>query len=296
MTDFDKIRKQVCEFWKGEEFDDKLRFPGAQPISLELKDIATIKRNEYWICPKLDGERFFLISRYEQIFLINRNMEFTPVKLTVNPYILKKGIILDGELLPGHFVIHDAIEVLGKNVKMLDFDKRWASANSIMKMFGEGDFKVTLKSFWKPNQLPQMIKWMESNKIPTDGIVLYPLKGPIGYKTQMNFFKWKPPGHHTIDFIVRKCSNTMASLITWSKSRETEFSKIQLLDFQNVTNFNPDGCVVEFNTLLDNGNTIFVPIKVRSDKPIGNNLYTVRKTILNVKENITIDKLISLLS
>ena len=287
------ISKKICNFWKGEEFDDKLRFPGAQPISLELKDIVTILQNEYLICPKLDGERFFLVLQPEGCWFVNRNMEFFETNIKFNKYLKTKGTILDGELLPNNFVIHDAIEVLGQNVKTKDFDKRISSIKCIMNMFRNEPncINISLKDFWSVKSIRDMIKWMKQYKIPNDGIIFYPVKGPIGYKTQMNFFKWKPPGHHTIDFLVRQSGQHM-DLITWSRSKETVFESLPIEMFTELEHFNPKECVIEFKTEMKQKKCQFIPWKVRTDKPIGNNLYTVRKTILNVKENITIENLI----
>lgn len=283
----ESVTDDICNYWKGEDFGNNKIFPGAQPTSIELKDLETIKTEGYICCPKLDGERYFLVIRKIGTILVNRNMEMFMIKISWNPYIVEKGAILDGELIDKHFVIHDAIEVLGKNVKVRNFDQRLTSIKSAVQMFQGGDIHISLKGFFNIENIGSMVDWMEENKIPNDGIVFYPIKGGIGYKSQSNFFKWKPPGYHTIDFLVRK-NGRMIELITWASSREQIFKKVPFGNIVKLENFKPDGCIIEFNVRDDD----FIPIKVRTDKPRGNNMYTVRKTILNAKENIKVEDLI----
>lgn len=283
------MEKYICDYWKGEEFDDVLRFPGAQPVSLELKDIETIKKNEYWCCPKLDGERYFLVVFSGKTYMVDRNLKSKEIRVEWLPYVLRKGLILDGEVIDGNkFIIHDAIDVLGVGVKSRDFPQRIEAARTAIGMFRGGAIELYLKKFYLPQDLKLLLE--ESKDMPTDGLIFYPVRGPIGYKTQMNFFKWKPPGHHTIDFLTRPRGDSL-ELITWSRGKESIYSTIPMDIVKDMDNYNPKGCVIEFNTVLS-GKPTFIPLKVRTDKPRGNNLYTVRKTILNVEQNITLEKLI----
>jgi hypothetical protein len=232
-----------------------------------------------------------LVLRTTGSYFVNRNMEVFVTDMAWLPYIMSKGAILDGELVDSTFVVHDAIEVLGKNVKVNDFDKRLKAIDAALQMFRGGDIDVTPKGFAPVGDIGVLVKWMEDNHIKNDGIVFYPIKGGIGYKSQANFFKWKPPGYHTVDFLV-KVKGATAELITWAKSQETTYKKIKASGLVDLEHFNGDGCIVEF--LVQNQQ--FVPLKVRIDKPKGNNMYTVRKTLLNAKENIKVEDLIAYFS
>lgn len=291
----EKLKKSICDFWKGEEFDDKCRFPGAQPVSIELKDIDTIKKNRYVCCVKYDGERFFMIltkiNGVNYSFLVDRNMTFFKIKNSFKDYAYQKGCIFDGELIENKFIIHDSIQCMGINVKITDFDNRWKKCNSVLVNFLENP-DIFLKTFFPMNRFKDLVQYMQTINFKNDGIVFYPMDEQIGYKTQMNFFKWKPPGHHTIDFLTNQ-KEDKCQLITWSKGKENVYENIPLENVMKLDNYKPN-CVIEFNTKITFNDEIeFVPIKVRIDKPKGNNLYTVRKTILNVRENIDLNKLIT---
>ena len=294
----DKITREIIEFWKGEEFDNVVRFPGAQPVSIELNDIPIIQSAEYLCCIKYDGERYFLVLRQyhkkNYTILVNRNMEmFSIPGMHFNQYAYKKGCIFDGEMLDGNvFIIHDAVECIGINTKVKSFSDRWKMCNSVLstQYSPSTGLEIKLKTFIEMKNFASVFELMKTRTNPNDGIIFYPVNEPIGYKTQMNFFKWKPPGHHTIDFLTRENSGR-CELITWSGGRENVYETMNINVVKSIEDYKPN-CVIEFNTIDSNNKIEFVPVKVRTDKPKGNNLYTVRKTILNVRENIDKTKLI----
>ena len=114
-----------------------MRFPGAQPVSLEpRRDLTTILNNDFKVCEKTDGIRhlFFLdlsqtvvtqqefenvvqqnnpdISTYETAFFVDREYNFylVKIKMKVTQFLEQEGIdtyekyrsfkmLLDGELV-----------------------------------------------------------------------------------------------------------------------------------------------------------------------------------------------------
>lgn len=296
---------QILSHWKGEEYDNKKRFPGAQPVSIERKNIHFIKRNKYVVCAKLDGERFFLYSTQipenleepegKQVnisFIINRNFEFFIVTIQWSENVYKNKLLLDGELIGDEFIIHDSIIVNGENVKNKNWDIRWKTTNKFLvnqhTHSSKNSIKPKLKKFYTTSQIANLFNEIKIKKIKSDGIVFYPIEKPVKYRNQPDLYKWKPPGHHTVDFkVIIKDLNV--HLMTWSRGKDYEYTKIQLSDFPfDIKN----GDVVEFNY----NNKMFIPLKKRNDKPVGNNLYTIRKTLLNIEENITQNDIIKILN
>jgi hypothetical protein len=77
-------------------------FPGSQPVAVELKDLDTLKKEEYMVCEKTDGERAVLllinINNKPMCFIINRNNELYFMDLSFKKEVFE-GSIFDGELI-----------------------------------------------------------------------------------------------------------------------------------------------------------------------------------------------------
>ena len=210
-----ELKKQIRRLFK--EKNSESSFPGAQPISLEKKNLEAIRNNNYLAGAKLDGERFLLfvtqacgknltllIDRTFTFYLINQKWTHK------NAYI--KGILVDGELLLkdgiSAYLVHDVCLVEGQNVMEKDFSlrlkifktflkaKRWDSSSK------KNSFSIDLKPFYKISDLNRLAK-TESFQKHSDGIVFYPVDEPVQRRTQFSLFKWKPPGYHTIDFKIK---------------------------------------------------------------------------------------------
>lgn len=272
-----KIKEFVSAFWP----ESQGVFPGAQPVSVERKDFDTLTSAGYVMCAKLDGERFFLVAVDGcDPVLMNRRMDILPTDIRFNPYVAKKGLLLDGELIDGVFVVHDAVHVIGRTVKDLPHYERIRIARAAVRMATAG--QVFIKQFFLPNDSEGLKTAM--NNCRNDGVVLYPIADPVGCRTQSNFFKWKPPGHHTVDFLVKPGKDGNVKLITWSNKREKVYATVPTPPF-------PVPGVVEFNTVIENDKVRFDPIKARPDKHQGNSMFTLTRTILNVKENISFEEI-----
>ena len=68
--------------------------------------------------------------------------------------------------------------------------------------------------------------------------------------------------------------------------------KLFMKKLEELPTFKND-CIVEceYYEKYENDTHVYIPIKIRHDKIYPNSYTTVQKTILNVKENITIDEL-----
>jgi hypothetical protein len=304
-----ELRKQIRRIFH--EKNNESSFPGAQPISLEKKNIRTIKNSDYLAGAKLDGERFFLfvtqVGEKNLSLIIDRTFTFYLVSqkwVHRNSYI--KKILVDGELTENGFHVHDVFLVEGQNVMDLSFDARLRIFKSFLKASRwestskKNTFNISLKHFYKISDLDKLAK-TESFRNKSDGIVFYPVNEPVQKRTQFTLFKWKPPGCHTIDFKIKQNSGDSENLlpedekstdlITWDPKERREYT------YETVEYINefPDEAIVEFNVHLDDENpdeVVFEPIKIRTDKSTGNSQFTIDRTIFNVKENITLEYLL----
>ncbi len=306
----DRLTNEVCGYWKIPEYEDKQRFPGAQPVSIEKKNFKQIKTLSYVVCAKLDGERFLLLAtkvpedlsnneskKLNVSFLVSRNLDFYIITCCWSNQMYEGGILLDGELVGKNFTVHDTINVGGNIVSNRTWDVRWRTVDKLIHTndvtSDKNTLNIRLKKFFVAKNLKDLFKEIDDLTIPSDGVVFYPMKDPIHYRAQPNLFKWKPPGNHTIDFKV-DIQGDRVKLLTWGNKKTIEFDEVPLSKFGCIDDLKT-GDIIEFSTVANEGKIGFQPILRRDDKPVGNNLYTVRKTLLNVKENITKENLIDAL-
>ena len=271
--------------------DRKKRFPAPQPVSIERKDFKTLKDKEYVVCAKLDGHRFLLACTtinfsdnvYNVCCLVDRNFDMFLVEQEFcGDWIYENGTLFDGELCPKKFVIHDTIAVGGFNIMKKPFNERWSETNNLLTYCYKPNnqlFDIYLKTFYPFKNISGLYNYIDSCNVPNDGLVFYPFKEPIGSGTQFSMFKWKPEGHHTIDFLTKVGKNKKEHILyCWNRGKNKKFAvtKNITLDDKPI----PNGTVVEYNCEIKGDGYNFVPIRLRTDKPNGNNLLTVEKPSL----------------
>ena len=106
-------------------------------------------------------------------------------------------------------------------------------------------------------------------------------------------FKWKPEGHHTIDFLTKVGKNKKENILyCWNRGKNKKFAVTTNITLNKKPI--PNGTVVEYNCEIKKDGYNFVPVRLRTDKPHGNSLLTVEKTILNIRENIKRDEFIKI--
>jgi mRNA guanylyltransferase len=290
-------------------------FPGAQPISIELKDLPIISKSNYVAGAKLDGERFFMYSIqlpkklngqvnsgfHNLTLLIDRTFTFYVVRqawVHINAFV--KQILVDGELTTDGYNVHDVMVVEGNNVMSRDFLTRIKLFDSFLKAgrwngssSKRNTFKILLKSFYPISELINLTKSKQFIE-NSDGIVFYPVKEPVQKRTQFSLFKWKPPGHHTVDFKIELKDGGEIDLVTWDPKIHKEVVFETLIDEDAIRCHYPHESIVEFNIdfVETTGDISFIPLKQRIDKSHGNSKLTIERTIHNVKENITLDRLL----
>lgn len=301
----DTLTKNFLKYWKDDirkEYD--IKFPGVQPVSLERKDFDKLLKEPYVVCAKLDGQRYMLYcttidkqindpskGKINTTLLVDRLMNFYIITAGfINADVYEKETILDGEILnDGNFIIHDCIILGGQNVKNNNWSSRWRNCqefiNKNYKLNNQIDtFNIGTKRFHNFLGIYELFTYLELCK--SDGIVFYPMKDGVKYRTQYNLFKWKTK--HTIDFKV-KVTQKYVTLITWSKGQEQNFKKIPKNKFSGNQFKN-----LKNNDVVEIDGALMEPLFIRKDKSQGNSLFTVNKTLLNVQENITKNDLIEL--
>lgn len=260
---------------------DASRFPGPQPVSIERRHFALLRRQPYFVCEKTDGVRQFLISNSDGTFIVNRAFQVELVKIRI-----PKDTLLDGELVQLKnekmaFVVHDAVLVKGEDLMNLPLDQRLEKARGVIKAIiktAAAPFEIRVKKMLRLFEEP--IPDLNSFDYETDGIVMTPIREPIRMGTHETMFKWKPRERITIDFQLKNGSDLFVQ-------DRGELYKEADLHNGNKRKDLPDGTIVECGY----GDLGWFVEKVRTDKSHSNNRRTYFRTIVNIRENIQLSEI-----
>ena len=288
-------------------------FPGPQPVSLEREYIWKLDKYPYSVCEKTDGMRFLLVVAKvggEVVSaVVDRAFRFYRIELTSRIDGLS---ILDGELvcetkgdLGWTFYAYDAIVVGGTNCAKQPLDTRHEKVAEFVKNVLESSFDIKAKKFWKLCHLGQMLQDAERNPLKhnSDGLIFTPRMLPVGTATQMSLVKWKPSTNHTFDFKVhiKRGANNRTRYDLYSSDRgkivkhcsineRTHSGRIFHEKYRSVTQ--KSVAIVECTWNIPGG--YYEPVLERTDKTHPNSVRTIEKTHLNIRENITMDEIVSL--
>ena len=288
-------------------FDLKLKrdyFPGPQPVAVEIKDIQKLKEG-YMVCEKTDGERAILllinIDNKPMCFIINRNNELYFMDLAFKKEVFE-GSIFDGEIIKTkngtfNYLIHDCLSYNGISFLKEPHNLRYACIiDLIVKRYinkEKDPFNIKTKLFYvygpELNKTWEHIQKTTENKI--DGLIFTKIDHPVVFGRDYSLFKWKQ--EHTLDLFVKSEVKKGINLF-YQKKQEIVFYKTLTKEneklvkaFLSKENLKL-GCVVEFKF----ENFLFVPYRLRTDKDKANGEITIKNTMINIEEAISIQTLI----
>jgi len=275
-------------------------FPGSQPVAVEIKDLDTLKKEEYMVCEKTDGERAVLllinINNKPMCFIINRNNELYFMDLSFKKEVFE-GSIFDGELIKTNngswnYLIHDCMIYNGRSFIETTHEQRYACIiDLILKRYQNKEtdcVNIKTKLFYRFG--PELTKTWEhiqkttENKI--DGLIFTPINKPVKLGRDYSLFKWKEL--HTIDFSVKKNGKKLE--LIYDKNKVFKSFGAGNINYKNISKFLKENGIeegiIEFKYLPDE--ELFTPYRLRKDKDHPNSEITLLNTIKNIDENIKI--------
>lgn len=206
---------------------DRSGFPGAQPVSMDERNLHMIKQNAYKVSWKADGTRYMmLINGRNEVFMIDRdntvfhieNLEFPFRK---DPRIHLSNTLLDGEMIVDkvngqpipRYLIYDIIKFMENPVGQCDFNTRLLCIEKEIifprqeKMkIGQIDktkepFSVRNKPFFDIHATRKLLEgsFMSQVSHEVDGLIFQPM-GKYKAGRCDEILKWKPPSHNSVDF------------------------------------------------------------------------------------------------
>ena len=274
-------------------------FPGPQPISIERKHFQHFSNQEYTVCEKTDGVRYVCmclkIDGKNLCLFVNRALDVYLLPLNM-PRKSYSGTILDGEVAKDnngkwHFMVYDCLWSNGVDLRNCNLFERLEGADNtvknIMKM-SKDPIIFKIKTFYKFLDFENFYKnILPKINFTTDGLVFTPVNDPIKIGTHETMFKWKPRDKNTIDFQLKKRSDSWGMYI---QEKGTLFFQ-SFLPFDGFF-FNEDD-IVECQYMVDEPMPWWKPLNIRSDKTYPNNRRTFFRTLKNISEDIQPDEFIS---
>jgi hypothetical protein len=287
-------------------------FPGSQPVAIEKKDLIILKKKEYVVCEKTDGERIILIminiDNKPMCFIINRKNEYSYVALSLKKEVFE-GTIFDGELIKNKnnentYIIHDCLCYNGRNFMEMSHRLRYsAGIDFIMKRYihKENDFfRIKTKLFY--NFIPSSDKsggikttWkhiQDSTENSIDGLIFTPIYERITLGRQNTLFKWKDL--NTIDLLVKTYKEKINLYFHKNGNKLFKSFDKDSDNYRRIINYFSDHSlelkgnnIIEFKYSIIN--EIFTPYRIRNDKDKPNGEITVINTLKNIKESITLE-------
>lgn len=262
-------------------------FPGPQPISIETKHFPILKRGEYMVCEKTDGERHMLVAlTYEGrrvCMFVNRAFKMFEVSLTLKKSAYE-GTILDGELYENTLMVYDAVLVCGQSVCTRTLPERLDASRALIRSIihmTSDTYRVIPKTFHHMRDFePFMLAYLPTVKQAIDGLVFTPVNEPIRLGTHETMFKWKPCEKNTVDFMMKRGPTMTWRLYTQEKG--TLYFESEIPPGGDEFPWFEEGAIVECQYMT----TWWKPLKRRYDKTYPNNRRTFYRTIVNIKENI----------
>ncbi len=274
----------------------RFRLPGPNPVSLERAHFAKLRSAEYVVSEKTDGVRFvltcFVHDGIKIVAIMDRAANVYLLPLRKVPRVLFQGTLIDGELAWNKktekfaFVAFDAVALSGVTVGHTNLYDRVIALKKAFEMYvphPDDPASFEIKSF-VPLKLSAMIEpfLREANaRYDVDGVILTPTHDPVRYGRHFGLFKMKTKGRHTVDF---KC-DTQGILSVYDPATSHHVAVGQL-----VVGIPDEESIVECSHMGAGD----VDIKywklenVRKDKTTANDVLTYEKTMLNMRENVTL--------
>jgi SAM-dependent methyltransferase len=177
---------------------------GNQVIELTRSVLERIRDriSQYYITPKLDGTRTIILID-DRVYALNDKLTVLDVSeaaLTGLP----RPIIMDAEYYESHYYLFDVM-YYGESYMNKPYSERIAHLPSLGSIL---PFKTKpIKLITSPNDFRDFV--LGNFEFKTDGCVLTPSNGI--YK-DMQVYKYKPPSHLTIDFLIRECPTSLLGM------------------------------------------------------------------------------------
>ena len=288
-----------------EEYAGASKFPGPNPCSIERADLRSLRGHKYWICDKTYGIRCLLVclqyvhegragnEPLKLAVLVTRSWELFLVKIDICPRVWRQGLVCDGELVKidtqWTWLGFDAIIVSGVPVWKEPLSHRIQAARATMFDYRQspGEIRITWKRYYDSMEEYMRTK-NDSNRHPSDGVILTPEDDPVRAGRHKRLYKLKDGDKHTVDFLVT--NEVDLSVYNPAIKGHVVVAKLTTaLSAQADAGSHP---LIAECAFADNQWTF---VCTRTDKATANDMLTYNKTLVNIEEKLTLNDLVGVL-
>ena len=283
------------------------QFPSSQPVALERENLFKLKRFQYAVCEKTDGNRTLLVTFCGRLYSVDRGMRVSlvnDVTSTIN------NSVLDGEHLPhqNKYIIHDCLMFDNEPVTHIpNLYSRLEFAERVINTLSDKS-TITLKQFYETKDIlkPDFETILSLSGNERDGLIFTPVNWPVHTGRDNSLFKWKPNDKNTFDFVVFRAPKVFVFYIYANKKLKRVYDlAMESKNGEEFENFcvdknlqyieestewmpiSPQNVIIEVS--YSPADKTYHPERVRTDKTHPNGYITFMKTHLNIKENITMN-------
>lgn len=224
VNSLQEIVQNMCH-WK------KTGFPGAQPVSMDLKNIRMLHQKPYKVSWKADGTRYMmLIHQEKEIYFFDRDnscFRIDGLKFPQTKELTKhiKNTLLDGEMVIDkvkgksfpRYLAYDIIRFENEDLTRKSFDDRLNAIRSVIvgprhEAMRRGiiirerePFSVRVKDFWSVTQAEALLgpKFAQQLSHEPDGLIFQPKLEPYVGGRCDDILKWKPAELNSVDFLMK---------------------------------------------------------------------------------------------
>lgn len=283
---------------------ERFVFPGPQPLSIERSDLTRLKTRPYVMCEKTDGHRAAMMfdvveiegKQLKMCVVFNRSGRVWVCPIQRVPSALWQGTVFDGEIVKHKgdslpcFLVFDALRVSGMWLEQVKFSERLNMARLALESYRyttEYDplqLRVKVMIQQEDFSAAEGILSAKTLEYNTDGLLLTPdVPGFVIGRAKNGMFKLKPPGTHTVDFMLEAGGGL-------SVYKPDEDRQVIVAHVDAVPTLLHPGAIVECR-YAGQGDTWTV-VLVRDDKRQSNDFLTFTKTMVNQEENLSVQDVI----
>jgi mRNA guanylyltransferase len=241
----------------------------------------------------------FLYNNKKQCVFINRALDMytCPLNFKTDVY---KGSILEGEMYGDVFMIYDILLSCGETVSNCDFLTRLKSIEKIKKMLTclkYDPIKLKIKTFHIMNEYRQFLEeYLPTVTETIDGLIFTPVNDTVKKGTHETMFKWKPRDKNTIDFQVKRGTDAWR-LYVQEKGKLIYESEIPYVMVpENARTWIEENAIIECQYMFNDTPMWWKPVNRRYDKTFPNSRRTFYRTLVNIKEDISITDFLECMS
>lgn len=295
--DDEPVRQQLSATMRDMANDDAPgpRYPGPNPVSLDRSHFPILRASPYYICEKTDGVRYALVcclaadgtgAVRKMCVLVDRALTAFLLPLRKVPKAMFQGTLLDGELVHNkrsgewEYLVFDAVCVSGVPVLDSTLVGRLEAVHHALRVYRRDPADPVVlkqKPFFSARRFGEFETHLSrvSHEYDIDGVILTPAVPAVTYGRHMQMFKVKRHADHTVDFLVAQDGMSLAV-----------FDRGVHKTVGHLDRAAAPGAIVECSRV---GEGVWTVVRVRTDKSTANDAFTYNKTMLNMRERLTVD-------